>query len=322
MQPRRTGVERDVRPQGVDHLLAVEAVRGLQREQLDQPAGRLPAPAPGRHGPAVDDDLEPTEQPNLDPHHPHPATAGRSAGRSYPTMRVRVGQAHRTRGPPTHRRRAWTISAAATLQASATTACRSTRGGSSSRSGPSPSSRPSTGQVDAEPRDQSAGRLVPRQHRRADPAYSAGRGDGRHRVQEHRADAGVAGGIGDLEGDLGDPGVVQQVAPTPTGRPPRTATQATWWSPSTSASAAPCRRQAGHGREVALGSRVEGHAVEDSLQRLGLALAERPERDGAATGELAGTCCCSVGRGERRRGCQRDGHGGSFSSGRRGPPRG
>ena len=70
VQPGRGGLERGVGPERVDHLLAVEPVRRLQRQQRDQPAGRLPPPLPGRHGPAVDGDLEATEQPDLDPHLP------------------------------------------------------------------------------------------------------------------------------------------------------------------------------------------------------------------------------------------------------------
>ena len=70
VQPGRAGVERHVGPERVDDLLAVEPVRRLEGQQLHEPARGLPPPAPGRDRSAVDDDLEPSEQPYLDAHHP------------------------------------------------------------------------------------------------------------------------------------------------------------------------------------------------------------------------------------------------------------
>ena len=68
VQPVGDGGERHVGPQPIDDLLTMHAVRGRQREQLDE-LGRI-ATAESRPVDlsSVDDHLEPPEQPHLDAH--------------------------------------------------------------------------------------------------------------------------------------------------------------------------------------------------------------------------------------------------------------
>ena len=64
-------VERVVRPDEVDDLLAVELAVRSEGQHLDQRRGMAAAPAPRRHGVAVDGDLEAAEELHLDPGHRH-----------------------------------------------------------------------------------------------------------------------------------------------------------------------------------------------------------------------------------------------------------
>jgi hypothetical protein len=58
-----------MRPQGFDHLLAVHVMARCQRQQLDQAGGTTMMPRLSRHRTAVDQDLEPTEQLDLNACH-------------------------------------------------------------------------------------------------------------------------------------------------------------------------------------------------------------------------------------------------------------
>ena len=58
-----------MRPQSFDHVLAVHPVGRGQRKQLDQAGGTTMAPSGSRQRAAVDRDLEPTEQLDLNACH-------------------------------------------------------------------------------------------------------------------------------------------------------------------------------------------------------------------------------------------------------------
>ena len=58
----------DVGPQRVEHLFSVHPVSGCEREHLDQEGRMAPRPRVGGHGTAVDLDLEPAQQADVDPH--------------------------------------------------------------------------------------------------------------------------------------------------------------------------------------------------------------------------------------------------------------
>ena len=74
VQPWAGLADGDPGPERVDHLLAMEATAGCEREQLDERRDLAPGPPVRGHGRAVDHDLEAPEQ--LDPCAPH--------GRSFP----------------------------------------------------------------------------------------------------------------------------------------------------------------------------------------------------------------------------------------------
>ena len=62
------GVPRQARPQGVDHLLAVQPAVAAQGEELHELGGLAACPGVGRDGHAVADDVEAAEKPHLNAH--------------------------------------------------------------------------------------------------------------------------------------------------------------------------------------------------------------------------------------------------------------
>jgi hypothetical protein len=68
VEPGRPFLHAEVRPEQVHHLLAMELAAPSQRQQLDQAGSVPPGPPVVRHRPAVEQDLERSQQPDLDAH--------------------------------------------------------------------------------------------------------------------------------------------------------------------------------------------------------------------------------------------------------------
>ena len=68
MQPWARLIYRQVGPQRVDCLLAVELAPGGKGQKLDQSSRLPPAPSRGRHNLTAEAHLEPTKEHDLDTH--------------------------------------------------------------------------------------------------------------------------------------------------------------------------------------------------------------------------------------------------------------